>query len=656
MMDRIPPVPTPRVSHLEQKRTECKMLRSTSKKPVPLPRLKIFNESDCKSSEINSDDLVLSERQTCDITNHVSENSNRMPCNERIRSQNLKEDWKIECDDAQLKEKSVIGRTKTVGSSIERSVRNMIARRLTVRTTTPNKLNDLSAKKSGRSQSLPSADIFQSISFISPLEGAQQELEVCEDTIEEDCVSTSGAPPPVYPPPPLPDESVYDEVHSVVSSHSSSYEPYCDSNITDFETLYEDIAQIRENGRHELSGASQKKTEGNVLENSESSVDSQHKFILRSDSWSFYDAALEKDIYQNVAPSDISSFSGSDSMIYNRHCSSKLSCAESTPSSLLEDLNCDNNDEISEGESCTNSNMQFSRQQSVNIRNEMYENWETDIPRRRLEGKLKVLTKSVILEFDPLYETGDSSAEAKSGYTEVYSPADTGETDSPYGRINRVVMPEVPEQKTGESEEFVCPPVPPRRYDSISVVPAEENCIVDEPENESSSEVAALPDSDINRQGLSQEKEESEFTSAINNSDGNVDGVVGRNRKAALVRWASMKRAIQMMADGSSFRRAVREQLATEDKLGYQNSLFYGGQNEACALVTRPNWTPNAAVQRSGILYRAPSGSKDYTARRCILAEGKLSCFTDKSGTSISEVIPLNKLLSIQFIPEYKTG
>jgi hypothetical protein len=93
-----------------------------------------------------------------------------------------------------------------------------------------------------------------------------------------------------------------------------------------------------------------------------------------------------------------------------------------------------------------------------------------------------------------------------------------------------------------------------------------------------------------------------------------------------------------------------------EDKLGYQNSLFYGGQNEACALVRRQNWTPNAAIQRSGILYRSPSGSKDYTSRRCILAEGKLSCFTDKSGTSISEVIPLNKLLSIQFVPEHKAG
>lgn len=632
---------------------ECKMLRSTSKKPVPLPRLKVCNESDCKSAEINSDDLVLSERQACGTTNHVSENSDRIPCSERIRSQNLKEDWKIECDDAQSKGKSVIERTKTVGATIEKSVRSMIARRLSARATIPNKVNDFSAKKSGRNQSLPSGDIFQSISFISPIEKAQQELEMCEDTVEV-CLSSSGAPPPVYPPPPLPDESVYDEVHSVVSSHSSSNEPSCDSNITDFETLYEDITQVRENGGQQPSDASQKKTEGNILENSESSEESQHKFILRSDSWSFYDASLEKDIYQNVALSDISSFHGSDSMIYNRHYSSKLSCAESNLSSLQGDLNCDNSDEISEGESCTNSNMQFGNQQSVNIWNDMYENWETNIPGRRVEGKHRLPTKSVILEFDPLYETGDSPGEAKNRYTEVFLPADTGKTDSPYGRINKVAVSEEPEHKTGENEEFVCPPVPPRRYDSISIVPAEEDCVVGEPENEMS-EVAPLPDSDVNPQGPSLEKGESEFTSD-SNSDGNVDGIVGRNRKAALVHWASMKRAIQMMADGSSFRRAAREQLATEEKLGYQNDLFYGGQNEACALVRRPNWIPNAAIQRSGILYRAPSGSKEYTSRRCILAEGKLSCFTDKSGTGISEVIPLNKLLSIQFVPEHKTG
>jgi hypothetical protein len=615
-MDEIPPVPTPRLSHLEKKRIECKMLRSTSKKPVPLPRLKIFNESDCKSTGINSDDLVLSERQACGTTNHVSENSDRIPCSERIRSQNLKEDWKIECDDAQLRGKSVIERTKTVGASIEKSVRSMITRRLSARATTPNKVNDFSAKKSGRNQSLPSGDIFQSISFISPIEKAQQELEVCENTVEV-CVSSSGAPPPVYPPPPLPDESVYDEVHSVVSSHSSSNEPSCDSNITDFETLYEDISQVRDNGGQQPSDASQKKTERNILENSESSDESQHKFILRSDSWSFYDGTVEKDIYQNVALSDISSFDGSDSLIYNRHCSSKLSCAESTLSSLQGDLNCDNSDEISEGESCTNSNMQFGNQQPVNIWNDMYENWETNIPGRRMEGKHRLPTKSVILEFDPLYETGDSPSEAKNHYTEVFLPADTGKTDSPYGRINKVASTEEPEHKTGENEEFVCPPIPPRRYDSISIVPTEEGCVVGESENEIS-EVAPLPDSHVNPQGPSLEEGESEFTSD-SKSDGNVEGIVGRNRKAALVHWASMKRAIQMMADGSSFRRAAREQLATEEKLGYQNDLFYGGQNEACALVRRPNWTPNAAIQRSGILYRAPSGSKEYTDRKSVV-------------------------------------
>jgi hypothetical protein len=645
-MDTIPPVPKPRVSHLKQKHPESKMQRNASKKPVPLPRLK-FNEPHGGPTEINNEDSAVSEGQTCSITNHVGENSDRMLCTERIRSRNLKEEWKIECDDAPLKGRSVIGRTKTVSASIEKSVRSMLGKRSTVRATGPNKVNYF------RSQSLPSSDIFQSISFHSPLsvENVPQELVTCEDAIEDDCVSTSGAPPPVYPPPPLPDESVYDEVQSVVSSHSSSCETYCDSNTVDFATLYEDISQVRDNREHKVSDVSQKATQGDVLDGSQSSIESQHKFSLRSDSWSFYDIAAEKDIYQNMAPSDTSSLIDSDSLIYNRHCSSKLS-TESTPSSPQWDANCDNNDEVSEGETCTNPHVQFGHQQSLIIQNDLYENWGTNIPVRRAEERCKVVTKSVILEFDPLYENADGSGEANDSYSEALLPAD--KTRSPYGKINRMDRSDVFGHMTGKGLEFVCPPVPPRRYDSITAVASEESSLTGIPESETELEIFPLPDSDINSEGLNVERAES--GTSDNNSDAIVDGVPGRNRKAALVRWASMKRAIQMMADGSSFRKIVREQGGVDDKSGNQNTVFYGGQSEGSAVVKRPNLVPNGAIQRSGVLYRPASGSRDFMPRRSVLADGKLVYYSDKTGTSVSEIIPLDKLLSIQFITEHKVG
>jgi hypothetical protein len=404
-----------------------------------------------------------------------------------------------------------------------------------------------------------------------------------------------------------------------------------------------------------LPDPSQKATQGNVLERSDSPVENQHKYTLRSDSWSFYDIAPEKDIYQNVAPSDISSFNDSDSLIYNRHCSSKLSGTESTPSSSLAgDLNCDNSDEIYESEPCANSSIQLGRQLSVNIHNELYENWETSMPLRRVEESRKVLTKSVILEFDPLYENADGSGKTNDSYTDFLFLGDKCEMDSPYGKINRVVAFKVPKHKTGENGDFVCPPVPPRRYDSITVIPAEESSVIVELDDENVPEVVSLSDSDANPQISSPEKAESGFKGDSN--DVSADGVLGRNRKAALVRWASMKRAIQLIAEGSSFKRVAKEQVVIEAKPDTQNTVFYGGQGEASALVKRPNLTCHAAIQHSGLLYRSASGLKDFVPRRCVLAEGKLSYFSDKSGTGISDVIPLDRLLSIQFVPEHKAG
>ena len=647
-MDTVPPVPKPRVSHLKQQHPASKMQRNALKKPVPSPRLK-FNEPDCRPAEINSEDSAVNEGQTCSITNHVRENSDRMHCSERIRSRNLKEEWKIECDDAHLKGRSVMERTKNVSASIEKSVRNMLGKRSSVRASGPNKVNDLSEMKNGRSKSLPSSDIFQSISFHSPLtvENVPPDLVMCEDEVE-DCVSTSGAPPPVYPPPPLPDESVYDEVQSVVSSHSSSYEPYCDSNAVDFATFYEDISQIRDNRGHMLSDVSQKAAHVDVLEGSQSSI-IQHKFSLRADSWSYYDSAPE-DMYQNMAPSDTSSVADSDSLIYNRHCSSTLT-AESTPSSLQFDLNCDNNNEVSEGEMCTSSSRQFDHQQSLVIQNDLYENWDTNIPVRRAEERGQGVTKSVILEFDPLFEDADGSGKANRSYSEVVLPADT--LHSPYGKINRMGKRGVFEHKTENSPEFVCPPVPPRRYDSIAAVTSEESSSAIVPESTTELESVPIPDSSVNPEGMTAEG--AETVTSDNNSD--VDSVPGKNRKVALVRWASMKRAIQIMAEGSSFRKMVKEQMGVENKSGNQNSLFYGGQSTGSAVVVkRPDLVPNGAIQRSGVLYRLSFGVRDFIPRRCILADGKLVCYSDKSGSSVSEIISLDRLMSIQFVQEHKVG
>jgi hypothetical protein len=631
-MDTEPPVPKPRVSHLKQQHPGSQMQRNVLKKPVPLPRM--TNEQDCRPTEINREDSAVSEGQTCSITD---DGENRMICSERIRSQNLKEEWKIECDDDHLKGRSVVERTKNVGSSVEKSVRNMLAKRSTVRATSPNKVNDFSEMNIGRSQSLPPSDIFQSISFHSP-------LSVENVPQEEDCIPTLGAPPPVYPPPPLPDESVYDEVQSVVSSHSSSCEPYCDSNTVDFATLYEDISQVRDIRGHKVLDVSQKAAQVDVLEGSQSSI-SQHRFSLRSDSWNYFDNAPE-DTYQNMAPSEFSSVT--DSHSYDRR--SRTVTTESTPSSLQWYANCDSIDEESEGEMCTSSSRQFGCQQSLIIQNDLYENTGTNKPVRRADNRCEGVTKSVILEFDPLFAKAVGSGKSNHGYSKVSLPADT--SHSPYGKINRLGMCDVFEHRTVNSLAFECPPVPPRRYDSITTaVPSEESSLTVVPESAAELETVPVPDSSVNPERLTMEIAES--GSSDNNSDTTVDGVPGRNRKVALARWASMKRAFHMMTEGSTFRKVVG-QVGAEIKLGNQNAVG-GGQSEE-SVVKRPDLVPNGAIQRTGMLYRSTFGSRDFIPRRSILADGKLVCYSDKSGSGVSEIISLDKLLSIQFVPEHKVG
>jgi len=158
-----------------------------------------------------------------------------------------------------------------------------------------------------------------------------------------------------------------------------------------------------------------------------------------------------------------------------------------------------------------------------------------------------------------------------------------------------------------------------------------------------------LPDSSANPEGSTVEG--AETVSSDNNSD--VEGVPGKNRKAAFVRWASMKRAIQMMAEGSSFRKMMKEQIGLENKSGNENALFYEGENVGSAVVKRPDLVPNGGIQRSGVLYRSSFGVRDFIPRRCILADGKLVYYSDKSGSSVSEIISLDRLMSIQFVPEH---
>lgn len=124
-----------------------------------------------------------------------------------------------------VKGRAVISSTRNASMRLERSVKNLLTRRLSSlnqddvvgQDSTQKKLKD--PVEEDRCVSMPTDDIFSSISFYSPLSGNLKSVKN-----EEDLSARHSPPPPVYPPPPLPDESIYDELQSVTSGSSGRYD------------------------------------------------------------------------------------------------------------------------------------------------------------------------------------------------------------------------------------------------------------------------------------------------------------------------------------------------------------------------------------------------------------------------------------------------
>lgn len=209
------------------------------KKPVPLPRRSLLKSKNAVDEEA----LYANEASSRD-------SSLRKSFQEKIRSLNELQ-------------------------KLEKSFRKMIPKR---RSVAPRE--DLKALEQTRTHSLPDNDIFGNISFDSPfgsltraqrikLNGGESD-ETGSDT---DSFYTSSDLPPAYPPPPLPDESMYDELTSASSEGPNSYY----SPGSDSASIYEELS--------------------NYLSVSKDGVESKS---ARSESWSFYDPAASSSRYEEI--------------------------------------------------------------------------------------------------------------------------------------------------------------------------------------------------------------------------------------------------------------------------------------------------------------------------------------------------------------------
>ncbi|XP_050440642.1 arf-GAP with Rho-GAP domain, ANK repeat and PH domain-containing protein 2 [Adelges cooleyi] len=176
------------------------------KKPVPLPRKNVNTETSNGSSR-DSSYLIIKEEINSLYKRHI------------------KPEMKSVSGNVQERKKSVVENTKNVGIRIEKSFRSLLprpARRHTISQTSEEFKQDTS------SESPVDNDIFSSLSFDSPIPSDSNSERSFSTYYAESDICCSQ--PPNFPPPPLPNDIIYDKIPS--SSNSSSQ---CESS----ENIYE---------------------------------------------------------------------------------------------------------------------------------------------------------------------------------------------------------------------------------------------------------------------------------------------------------------------------------------------------------------------------------------------------------------------------------
>lgn len=196
----------------------------TDNRPVPAPR-KILPSSNSARSNSPASESGQSEKSD-DLKSTVNESArtnHEFFRNLSTSSRQLKDELS---EKMTLKGRAVISSTRNASIRLERSMKNLLTRRLS--SLNQDEVSQSAAQKKlkdpveeDRCVSMPADNVFSGISFYSPLSGNLRSMKNEED------LSAGGRhspPPPVYPPPPLPDESIYDELQSVTSGSSSRYD------------------------------------------------------------------------------------------------------------------------------------------------------------------------------------------------------------------------------------------------------------------------------------------------------------------------------------------------------------------------------------------------------------------------------------------------
>ncbi|XP_043287123.1 uncharacterized protein RhoGAP15B [Venturia canescens] len=667
-------------------------------RPVPAPRTQLHLPKspvpdNIGRSQSPGSESLKSERSSFD--ERKSLNSSSSSCGETKQSTNSEFFKNLGSSSRQLKDeisekmtvkgKALISSTRNASIRLEKSVKNLVTRRLTSSLSTDENQDSQLDRKLAKEQqedrcvSMPVYnDIFSTLSFYSPLETSN--LKSMKN--EEDLSSGSrySPPPPVYPPPPLPDETIYDELQSVTSGHSSRYDTLSSISVSeeraferdfpDAETF--DLLDFANNRRASDSDQSLNLSDVNVVASgprAENSPRDDAKRLSRSDSWTFYDT------------------------IPARVANNESSADDHDGISSVEEEN-EPEAPIKERISCASNISQLS------LQNSLYENW---MPRRSSPGLddsrdsevgdvERKQSKSLLFEFDPYAKTEDNIygnyenndlmlLEALLATSETPSSGGSmadlreDEDDEEERDEEEIVKKELPKKSPPEVVQ-IKPPLPPKRYDSLPKNEYDEVEMVEQPDKSVSSKSPALlpklahlkgrkqpavpprknsssvPTSDkkVSEKNSNPEEAASSNVSPVGKSEERRTSVMQRLKKLGHDSTAHVKPNVINFMKNSKLLSRNREQSndASSKKQTVKNSH-----------MKRPEYEGQMhPVFHRGIVCRSGVGierAKDLVVRAAVLADQKISFYTDKSMNTLKEVINLATATSIHLLQDVKT-
>ncbi|KAF5280530.1 hypothetical protein FQR65_LT00281 [Abscondita terminalis] len=495
------PVPAPRTSHNE------------NKKPVPTPRKLIPITVAEKPTENN--------KETWDFNTF----SRRV----RTLSNTSKQITEEIAGRVQEKKKQVIEGTR-------QSVRKITRRFTTANEQIP---PPEVVEDDCRSESAIT-DIFTTITFQSPIPSETESIYANTERSTEYASSEESVslPPPLHPPPPLREDSIYDQPQSSASgstnSNSSEGGPILSRNPDNYESVFPTYPYNSD-------------TEGTVVT------------LMRSESFNYYDpVAKTENIYNNV---------------------------DSTP--------------VLEAAVITDETEALSH---IEVRNALYENHTIIKPPPRTKKLTKKSSESVILQFDPLINFRTNNYE---NVTDLQALEELLQGDL-YGSIsNRGNFDNCSISTESEVEDYLNPPTPPTRFDSLS----------EETVNPS-------------------EKTRSNWFVGDNNTTKPAGST--NNIESKAVNWLKQ----------------VNEVLKKAPEI-------VKGNKHKDSVFMRPMLSTKVVTPQKGMLYKVTSGPVEdlfgeFTSRWCILENGYLTCFSDASGDHVKENFSMDNILSVQALVDQK--